>query len=105
MLLKDSDDTIVMPANCSDKVSPNLNGELSPINGNHDNDILQHNLCSMSKCPNSSEAIPFPTVNLSPENTVPYNIADRQRILRNSSHDTCYEDDLYIHEPKSAPHE
>ncbi|XP_037026081.1 cytosolic purine 5'-nucleotidase-like isoform X1 [Bradysia coprophila] len=106
MLLKDSDDTIVMPANCSDKVSSNLNGVLSPINGNHENDILKHNLCSMSPCSNSSETLPLPTVNdASPENIVPYNVADRQRILRHTSHDTCYEDDLYILEPKSAPHE
>lgn len=109
MLLKDSDDTIVMPANCSDKISSNLNGVLNPINGNHENDILHHKLCSMPKSLSSTETSPttspFPTVNISPENIVPYNIADRQRKLRYSSHDTCYEDDLYILEPKPAPHE
>lgn len=104
MLLKDSDDTIVMPSNCSDKVSSQLNDELSPINCNHENDLLHHNLCSMSKCLSSSK--PFSNMNASPENVaVPYDIADRQRVLRNSSHDTCYEDDLYIQAPKSAPHE
>ncbi len=110
MLLKDSDDTIVMPsANCSDKISSNLNGESNPINENNENDMLNHKLCSMSKSLNTSEispsTSPLPTVNTSPENGVPYNIADRQQKMRYSSHDTCFEDDLYILEPKPAPHE
>lgn len=109
MLLKDSDDTIVMPASCSDKISSNLNGELNPVNENHENEILHHNLCLTPKSLNSTEISPStspnPTVNISPENIAPYNIADRQRKLRYPSQDTCYEDDLYILEPKPAPHE
>lgn len=105
MLLKDSEDTIVMPANCSDKISSNLNEHLNPINGNNENEILHHKLCSMPKSLNSTETSSSPTVNIIPENIVPYNIADRQRKLRYTSHDTCYEDDLYILEPKPAPHE
>lgn len=109
MLLKDSDDTISMPDNCSDKIASNINEVLNPINENHENDILHHKLCSIPNSLSSTEispsTSPFPTVNISPENVLPYNLADRQRKLRNSSHDTCYEDDLYIIEPKPAPHE
>lgn len=107
MLLKDSEDTIAMPANCSDKISSNEH--LNPMNGNHENEILHHKLCSMPKSLNSTETSPStspsPTVNIIPENIVPYNIVDRQRKLRYTSHDTCYEDDLYILEPKPAPQE
>lgn len=107
MLLKDSDDTIIMPANCSEKITSNLNEHLSPINENHENEILHNKLCSM---PNTTEispsTSPSPTVNIIPEKIVPYNIVDRQQKLRYTSHDdTCYEDDLYILEPKPAPHE
>lgn len=109
MLLKDSEDTIVMPANCSDKISSNLNnGGLSPINENHENEILHKNLCSVPKSINSSKispcTSPFPTVNISPENVLPYNLADRQQTLRYPSNETCF-DDLCILEPKPAPHE
>lgn len=103
MLLKESDDTIVMPANCNDnKISSNLNGESNLLNENHESDILHNQLCSMPKSLNSSEISPstppsVPTVNISPDDN---NVPDRQR-----KYGTCHKDDTYKIEPRPASHE
>lgn len=107
MLLKENDDTIGMAASCSsDKLSSNLSGEL--INENNDTDMLHDKLCSMPKSTNSSEnspsTSPFPTVNVSPENIVPYKTAYRQT-CKDLSNDTCHKDEVYKLEPKPASHE